>query len=109
MGHYCYFEEIFSNFLAAVTMRVTDYFTRNMRMVYFEPYFLSTHYTFLIKFFDNGISFTLSALQKPTIAEYKNASNFSENKVFFGRKSSFWNLNMANVFSKFPDSRITFV
>ena len=32
-------KKIFSNFLAAVTMRVTDYFTRNMRMVYLNLIF----------------------------------------------------------------------
>ena len=35
-----------------------------------------------MNFWDRGIPFTLLVLQKFTILEYKNASNFSENSDF---------------------------
>ena len=76
MCYHWYFEIIFPYFFVA-----DFYFPSYMRVMYAVSIF---HYSFniLMNFWDRGILFTLLVLQKCTILEYKNVSNFPENSDF---------------------------
>ena len=87
MSNKCYFGFIFCNLCVKKTICIPYYLTTNVQMMYVLLFIIPNKFS--MKFLDYGILLTFSVLQNFIIAEYKKASNFSENNIFLEEKS-FW-------------------